>query len=427
MSNKVIVTDPSFRIARYGGLEAQETYAQRQKEAVKWGIWAVTAHLAGADGFDGDSLAVDADRSGSLFFTLMDGFAQRRHSIALDTGTLEAEDFGKPRFLGSPSCTSFRIEDNNTARVVLGKMLAPVKRDFKCFYQKEYSYDESFHGVKMVHDFQIMTQQDLNDREYLAFSEEKARKLGVANKNGDTFLTDNKLMTKVKKKYPAEYESLMMQGPLVYLFETYPSFSENSKGEKIRSFMNMKSIFYLDRITMHVPGHSPVEIGKYLGFTYQTLQRDPIERMSEYGRVIVIHQEGFKIMPTLRIIAQIFDEVIAWDRKTQSLEELTFKVSLIRYMYSFCMPHHRGDGAIGDWFERTIYGYHGIDMNYNEDALPCFETLMNPSFAHYANNVYPNVVQLKDEKAMNDMVVECLIADGQLSGEVEAEHEDLLR
>ena len=59
---------------------------------------------------------------------------------------------------------------------------------------------------------------------------------------------------------------------------------------------------------------------------------------------------------------------------TEFSKELQQKIAVFRYVYGFCAPCLRGDGAIGDWLEIALYRFHGFEnARHNPHCLPCFE------------------------------------------------------
>ena len=316
-----------------------------------------------------------------------------RGEIAHQTNTPDAENFGTPPVFKKLitkeqkigiTRTSLYTEYNVSFLKELAEKIAPMEHTLKEWKQTRIRYTERQLGRKMRTDIEVLTVPSIAEqelaREITLF--ELNEMLGT-DKKEDQMARDWELNKKLKRVFPDFYKRISRHNMLMSLIKYHPSPVRKEDGSLEGNEDNLKCLYPISTIRVQVKGKL-YAIGTHITWMYMTLRTDPVERMIKCSKASVIHQDVFLIEDTLQAIAEIFSEAILWDKKAEELEALKDKVALIRFMYAFCMPCLRGDGAIGDWMELAVYKYHGFkNTRHNSKTMPCFEPLASTSFSSY--------------------------------------------
>jgi len=362
LSNYLYTMSPGM----YGG--QQEDYLRLAEETISSGVTQLKANKKDPEEF---------------FYDILQYFRTQRQAIATKHGHKEAQLFGKCR-TEKAECTGCVMhtalgypyaEYNHIMMSFLYKIVSQMKHDLRSFQETQTSCEEEAWGRKVKIDIEILQKPEID--KLTAPIEEELRKTLDTTKPLNEIIRDLDLMLLLKKQRPDLYKKLILNMVLTELVATYPS-------PKIVSWEehkydgnsdNFKNIYILATLRIEINGKF-YATSKYLTWTYTNYVTDPAIRMRNCATIFIIHQDTFLIDETLREIAKIFAQAVKWNRTTESLKELKNRVSLMRFLYSHCMPSARGDGAIGDWLELMLYRYHGFnDTHFNSRRLPCFETL----------------------------------------------------
>ncbi|MBP9841138.1 MAG: hypothetical protein KBC64_01780 [Simkaniaceae bacterium] len=109
----------------------------------------------------------------------------------------------------------------------------------------------------------------------------------------------------------------------------------------------------------------------------------------ELVSVHLIHQDTPLIAPTLKKISTIFEKIILLNR--EDLPKLQEEMALFRYLFAHCCPFGRGSAAIGEWFERALYAYHGFEITHSTEKSGDLEALTAISFEQFRDG-YPSTL-----------------------------------
>ncbi|MBP9841957.1 MAG: hypothetical protein KBC64_05995 [Simkaniaceae bacterium] len=102
--------------------------------------------------------------------------------------------------------------------------------------------------------------------------------------------------------------------------------------------------------------------------------------------VVLMHQHFSLIEPTLEKISEVFKRIIEWNKEDP--QDLKKEVALFRYLFAHCCPFSRGSAAIGEWFEKTLYAYHGFTITHNPEKTGDLDALIALTFEAFFE-VYP--------------------------------------
>jgi hypothetical protein len=202
-------------------------------------------------------------------------------------------------------------------------------------------------------------------------------------------------MNRLKTEHKDLYERISIGSVLREINERFPSPAmEGMSGLENVVRFEKKSVYALVTLRYEIEPNKMVCLARHLTWMYQDWSQDPIDRMRDHSVDFVIHQDLFLIERTQKFCAQIFKEILSWD-KAQPVEELKNRVALLRFVYGNSMPCSRGDGAIGDWLELALYRHHGFkEVEHKKDQLPCFELLSTIKLSDYLKN-YSRTITIK--------------------------------
>ncbi|MEM7175329.1 MAG: hypothetical protein AAF443_05330 [Chlamydiota bacterium] len=208
-----------------------------------------------------------------------------------------------------------------------------------------------------------------------------------------------------EKKF-AEYvskEYALLESVKILDKDLYNKFNLASMFFSIRQrYPNTRKSLYISVKVKRQVGNKLFNIMGYLTWMYQDYAQDPMKRMKKESKVTIIHQNPTLIKDTLEEVARLFEDIILWNSKDSKLEDLQIKIADFRLLYAACMPHCRGDGAIGDWMEHLFYRYHGFNFSHSDKYLPCFEALSNLGFKRYCKRHIKTIefLERSDKKAI---------------------------
>ncbi|MCH9616820.1 MAG: hypothetical protein SP4CHLAM5_00940 [Chlamydiia bacterium] len=392
LSNYVEVNSP-VSLERYGGVKGHNLYLKLSEETIASSVKLIQERV--------ESSTPAAD----IFFKLFDFLRKKRGQIAQATQTPNAETFGALRTFKKITMpfqqfgavrTSLYLRYNKRFITQLAKKMGPMDRSLTEWKQREIKYGETVFNRKVAFQVEVLTQKNLRAQRIVEdITEKELQALLGTEKTGTEIYKDWNLMLRLKQKHSEVYQRIAKSAQLKQLITCYPSPKKDSEGKPIGDLSTLKNLFVFSTVRIEI-NRKLYALGKQLTWMYTTHRTDPVERMKEHSQAIVIHQDVFLIDETLKAIAQVFGQAILWDKKTQALEELKDKVALIRFMYAFCMPCLRGDGAIGDWMELAIYKYHGfLKTRHNSKMLPCFEPLASTSLSSYRKR-YDKTIKIEE-------------------------------
>lgn len=376
-TNYIIERSPDF----YGG--KQEDYLKFADQSINEGI----VHLTSGIG---------AKKNPSeLFFELLHTYQENRHEIALRHQTPRAEYFGTPRISKQTPEAGLALtglyekyETHNTLfKEQLAPLLSKMKHDLRGFSQKNTSVTEKCLG--RVCKFAIEVKDAAETKELTSPPSEAEVQAALGTEKSYEEIQNNyDLMLRIKTEHFDWYQKLTMHRVLYEIYKAFPSpkILSFEEGRCIGNTGNFKNLYVIGTLRIQI-GSKLYAISRYVTWLYTNYRTDPVDRMLEHSKVFIVHQDTFLIDETLQEISRIFADAVRWDHQKDSLQALKNNVALIRFLFAHCMPSARGDGAIGDWLELTLYRYHGFsNTRYNPNRLPCFEALSTLSLSQYLRN-----------------------------------------
>lgn len=315
-----------------------------------------------------------------LFYNTMELFGDTRHEIAKLHHTDDAFRFGKRRDqCGEGELSKFYMcgmtplydpyhAYNPPVIEMMQKHLKKMKHTNKEFQQVELKVaGEKCLDRNFSMDFSILTYDELKKWNTVNYEkyEELCQLCGVAKTVKESASVEDllnglcenmKLMEILKKKSPANYKKLKLNGLMSNMYGIRPK--------------NKKSDWALVTLRLEINGQM-FALSQYLTWMYRDYIKDPVERMKDRSVVAIVHQDPFLIEPMLKDISKVFKAALEWNG--QDVKELINTVALFEYEFVHCMPHYRGDGAIAEWFERAIFRYHHYEVNYDQNKMVTFE------------------------------------------------------
>lgn len=270
----------------------------------------------------------------------------------------------------------------------LTPLLSRLSHNLSGFSEKTAAVQEKCLGRVCKFVVEIKNAAEIRELASLPYETEVQAALGT-DKSYKEIQDDFNLMRQLKTEHPAWYNQLNMRRILGAMNEAFPSprILSLERGECEGNPGNLKCIYAIGTLRLQIGSKRLFALSRYVTWLYTTYNTDPVERMVKYSKVFIVHQDTFLIDETLQEISRVFSEAILWDKEKDSLQTLMDTVALMRFLFAHCMPSGRGDGAIGDWLELTIYRYHGFSKTrYAPDRLPCFEALSTLTLSSYLRN-----------------------------------------
>jgi hypothetical protein len=336
----------------------------------------------------------------ALFFSLLDQFEQTRQQIAQTSDTERSTIFGKNRYEQQDGVASHLPCYTNLQgypeynEMAIHRLMSLMKQYFvydmgqKKFNQLSAKVEETVLGRKFSFEMKLMGGAQLEEAGWLDLTDTLEVETTVGNmeeKSTEEIIKDCALLEKLKAKTPDRYTKLAMGLLLMNIILDHPTpIGPDNKLIPGGNTAFLKSIYVIGTLRLQI-GKQMVAIGKLWSWVYENSRNDPIDRMRDKGIGVIIHQDTFLIKQTLQEISKLFAKAVQW-QPAEGLRELKNRVALFRFVYAYCMPHFRGDGAIGDWFDIAIYRSHGFTKTrHNSSAFPCYEPLAAPLLSHYVS------------------------------------------
>ncbi len=412
LSNYVYNINPN----KYGN--QQEDYQRRSDEMINVGVSMVKEARANGEDLKG------------LFFRILTIFANERRNIAQDHRTKEGAVFGlarnhenlrsvslegmseegmsedlrlRPSYL--PNSTFINGEYDTYGKLflkALAEQMNPMKRDLHDFTDKSLTIHKKFlgHTTKLtidILDASAFTKKNyfyLMDDErhpfYYPVQEKYANlqhKVQAALSTTETFpeFFHNRPLMQKLKEYKEEnlYDQCNISLLFTQIQKHYPSLVADQSGTFHKNPPFLKSHYIFGKLSVEIDDKL-YSLAKYFTWTYFNYQIDALEHMQKHSVVCVIHQDPFLIDTTLKKCAALFEKIVLWDKQSQSLDELMQLAAFFRFLYGFCAPHFRGDGAIGDWFDILFYRIHEYQQTHHKQGTsPPFEIFCCPLLRDY--------------------------------------------
>lgn len=327
----------------------------------------------------------------TIFLELYPLYQMARHDIALRHDTNDKELFGSSRTIAIASewraATYTPLTDpyeEYTAIFMsyLHPMLSTLARTSSGFLEKKGKVKERVLNRFFSFEFEFTEQKDGPDWAKPKSEEWFEQQL----ETHEDFLVIQRtpsLMGRLKREHSRVYKALKDYMLISTLNRIFPEAYRDKYGRVAFIQSHHKTGYLFGTLRLEIEGKM-YAIGQYLTWFDSSGGHDPVDHMRDYSKIIAVHQDPFLIDQTLQEIGRIFATAIQWDKETQGIRDLKDQVALLRFLFAHCMPSHRGDGAIGDWLELTIYHYHGfLNTSFNDDTLPCIEALATPLFSQY--------------------------------------------
>ena len=340
-----------------------------------------------------------------LFFSTLGFFGTARNSIAVSHGTPGKRDFGVRRDLKEDFSFGFATttlrgpysEYNERLLSVIQKQLKTMEYDKDEFKQtkSQASFDPCL-GRDSMTDYSILTKW-----QEFSFSEEDYERLyelcevpptvGDIDGDNDRFLKllgNKDAMKKLGEKSPQDYRRLKLLPSISHLKYTSPT--------------RLKSDWIHVAVRSSLNGTMQV-FSEYLTWAYRDFVNDPVDRMTGRSIIAILHQDPFSMETMLDDMSKIFKDVIEWNGK--NLKNLKDQVALFRYEHSHAMPFKRGSSAVAEWFERALYGFHGMEVAYNPNKLVDLEALTS-TLKEFVDNYDTMITLTKIEESLSKERVE---------------------
>ncbi len=360
---------------------------------------------------DGVKMIVKGRDSGEdltkLFYVILRFFQNQRKELAIRHSTINAELFGAPRqakenFKGSLSLTGLYGQYISYNEVIIAKLaskLLKLPHDLRGFSQKTVVEEETCLGRKFKFSIEVKDHQDVS-----AIQKSIPTHHQICSALGGDFSLDEinnnyDLQKKLKEKLPDAYRNINFIRTITAMNAPFPSPKIIDFDQRIcdGDSNHLKNIFLIGTLRAEIGGQL-VALSRYVSWLYTNYREDPVQRMERCSKVFVWHQDPFLNERTLAEIATLFKKAVQWDKKTESLSVLKNQVALIRWLFAHCMPSARGDGAIGDWLELSLYYTHGLrGTKYSQEKMPNIEPIVSFQLSDYLNK-YDQIIDVSDQR-----------------------------
>lgn len=352
---------------------------------------------------EGKSEALDPTE---IFFDIIKNMWRQRHEIAAKHRTHQADDFGVLRTDGSSrhaaeTLSSFCLTGlshpyeayNHICLNQLHTLLIGLKHDLRTFTDNKKTVSETVRGRKCTFEVEVLDREKMIEKKLdKPVTEEELHAVVGGTKTFIEIMNDLDLIGSLKKLDKALYHRTILTHAIMDLTCTYPS-PKLVDGVMVGNTAYLKSLYVLGTLRLEIiPGKS-YTLSRYLTWMYRDYTTDPVDRMREQSKVMIIHEDPFLIKDTLKAISEMFKEAFSYDVSKGSVNELKELIALVRFVYAHCMPCKRGDGAVGDWLELALYRYHGfLKTRFNSERLPCFEPLASLSLSRYLTEYHHTII-----------------------------------
>jgi Avirulence protein len=393
---------------KFGG--KQEEYLQRSEAAIQSGVAQIREAVQ-----EGKDLK-------ALFFKILDQFATERHAIAIAHGTKNADQFGRKRTdcvcLLNFTPLAEDYEEFNPKILSLFQKVLKGKVPFRNpITNKKFSIEDECLGRKCYFEIELVTGEDIAEREWdkhILQAPKLMRKYAgkVEADAGDPDIDEshfppneeeqlllnkwNAAMKRVKANCNELYIHDKMQFVLNGLNDTFPMNEKMESGaiNPRYSPANLRSMLVLGKMRLEINGMK-YAISEYTTWMYRNGSEDPVERLKS-AHVIITHEDRFLIDETLQEIAAVFERAVRSDSSVEKVNELKDQVALTRYLFAHAMPFARGSAAIGEWLEKTIYQYHGYEIERNPKTMGDLEALTT-LWSVFRKEKYDQTIKLTKE------------------------------
>lgn len=375
----------------YGG--RQQEYLEVAERTIESGVCLIAEEMQKKS----DPLAI--------YHTLIKVYQVARHNLALHHQTKKASLFGVRRddpaiqersYLTPYTRLIDQYDEYNKKHLdQLIPILRKIPHDLQRFFKTSFTKQGDALGRHYSFQIELLDGAELQKRKYMEIpsTKELQEALGIQDKTVEEIVHDFECMGRLKKERKDLYDQLVMSSIVIDLNRMFPSPKARGKVEErdIARF-EWKSLYVLTTLRLEIEEGKMACMGRHLTWMYQDHVTDPINRMRGHSADYVIHQDPFLIERTQQFCAKIFAEILAWNR-TKPVDDLKDRVALLRYTYAYSMPCTRGDGAVGDWLEFTLYRHHGfVKTRHARDQLPCFEPLSTIDLSDYIKNYRKTVI-----------------------------------
>ncbi|MBS0585663.1 MAG: hypothetical protein JSR76_05115 [Verrucomicrobia bacterium] len=342
----------------------------------------------------------------ALFHRALVSLATVRGQLARDHRTTDATHFGCRRdgaevIVGdgahayTPLHTASYREYGALFLRRLRDVIARLRHDLTAFHETTTSIESRAFDRTSRFSIEVVTGRELEARRWTEppSSEELTTIVGPPAASPEERMPERikaKLLL-LKTTAPALYEREKMWFYLDLINKAYPSPQRRDPSGRAyvegSDFSNLKSVYVVATSRLEVGGKL-MALSKYLTWMYYDLTEDPVERMVERSKAIIMHQDAFLVEPMLVEITALFARCVSWHPTDEPVAgeftELKNRVALLSYTFSHAMPFRRGSAAIQEWLRAAIFRSHGLDMTYNRDALADLDALTALSLGDFA-------------------------------------------
>ena len=409
-SNYLYDIDPN----KYFEKDKQEDYLQQAMGAVNTGLKDLQGIRGSQRGFH------------DAFYGIWRKFSNIRNKIAAKHGTDDNELFGLSRLkvhhsagsCGTTPLTDAYAEYNNLCQDRIRVVLRSMKYHWSGFTQNKTEID----GRKFSLTVEVMNKADVRAKAPELAEIQKALGQNVTFRQ---LAVQPELPKRIYERNIEIHNRAHLSGRVAIMKWAFPDIRQSSgiqflvgctiAGLALNSFdfspvflaitlitvyamallvrdERRKTHYVLTTVGLQINEKRNLPLGGHLTWMQVDGLKDPIEDMRGRSITFVMHQDVYLINETMKEIAKMFEACILWDKGKQTIRELKDRVAMFRFVYAYCMPNYRGDGAIGDWMEILIYRFHDFPgAHHNSETLPCFEPLSALTFEQYQERYGPTI------------------------------------
>jgi hypothetical protein len=312
-----------------------------------------------------------------LFYNKLKEFGEKRQEIAIKQNVIQSEDarFGVLRtekcdFMNTPLAEPYSEYNARLLGDIQKQLLEKKqKKEFPAVLDRSSSIEYS-----------ILKNNESDQWEYQFHSYESYKKLcatlslppesiEVANNHLASIFQDKELIRTLKTKDLKTYIKLKNAINVRFLKSTIEDQKRDWSSNvwilfTLRAQVNNKMYGLTQYITWTEP-HT------HSNFSDLTPKGNKWDRT-----VVLLHQDPYLVDDMLKEISLLFKQAIETNKG--DLKVLKERVALFDYLLGHTMPYERGTAAIAEWFEKSIYGYHGFDLSYVKGKMVNLEALTLP-------------------------------------------------
>ncbi len=338
------------------------------------------------------------------FFSLLQVYQANRKEIAIKHSTQNAGFFGLSRdnqenFCGSSSQTILAAQYSEYNEIFLRQLADKIYRmannNLENIHQRKKmeAFEKAF-GMTFKFSIEFRNTEDLQNMYQSVRSSKFLMQHTFKPLNFQQLFTDYRQLERLKKIEPDTYRHLHLNMVIHTITEKFMVPMKKRLMQEKSNEIDLDQGCYLIQATLRVVIDEKLyALSNY--FTWMHIgSKNPLETMRKYSTAVILHQDSFLNRPTLEKIAEVFAEAIAWKKNRDDLQILKQNVALLRFLYAHCMPSHRGDGAIGDWLELTLYHFHDFKAFYDQNKMSNMEPVSSLSFKRYWDN-YDQIITIE--------------------------------